>query len=77
MSKIKIKLHERITTGRAYKFLWPEKQSYNAGDIISVIPASNLPKESPIVYWVNQDGWQDDAYGFPVYRDTKFDILEG
>ena len=73
---LRIKLNQDITPGRVFSFIWPTPQKYHAGDVITVIEASNLPDDSKIAYWVNQDGWEDDAYGFPVHKDCDFTILD-
>lgn len=70
---MQIKLLENIHgTGRTWCDLPTE---YNAGEIITVTPADNLPNDSQIAYWVTQDGWQDDPYGFPVWKSDKFEIV--
>jgi len=71
---MKIKLNETIRHGMAgdYKSL---PQRYWKNDIIEVVPATNLYKDSDIVFWVNQDGWDDDGEGFPVYKGTYTEIL--
>ena len=66
-----IKLLEDITTGRNWKHAFCPNE-YKKGDVIAVEPASNLPNDSSIAFWVAQDGWEDDSYGFPVYKNTDY-----
>ena len=42
---------------------------YPTGSTIIVIPATNLPKSSGIDFWVDQDKWDEDPYGLPIYSD--------
>ncbi len=45
---------------------------YERGQVIKVKYASNLPADSEILFWVVQDGWEEDAYGFPIYKDVDY-----
>lgn len=69
---MKIKLLENIKR-EGYSKILPHK--YYKNDILEVIPASNLPDNSEIKFWINQDGWDDDSYGFPVYVGQYTEIL--
>lgn len=42
---------------------------YPAGTQVEVQPADNLPVDSDIKFWIIQDGWDNHAYGLPVYVD--------
>lgn len=42
---------------------------YPAGTQVDVQPADNLPVDSDIKFWIIQDGWDEHAYGLPVYVD--------
>ena len=37
-----------------------------AGTIVPVVPATNLPKESNIDYWITANGLEDDPYGIGI-----------
>ncbi len=49
---------------------------YPAGSIITVIPATNMPKSTGIDFWVDQDKWEEDPYGLPVYSDQYEEVLK-
>jgi len=44
-------------------------KEYHMGETLDVIPASNLPDDSKIKFWIVQDGWDEDAIGFGLYAD--------
>lgn len=70
---MKIKLLNDVHLG-LYRHGTPNH--YNKGTILEVEPADNLPNDSEIRFWITQDGWQDDSYGFPVYKDTLYEVVE-
>lgn len=37
--------------------------------IVKVIPASNLPDDSPIVYWIDEPTLANNPYGIGLYAD--------
>jgi len=49
---------------------------YPAGTIVDVQPADNLPVDSEIKFWIIQDGWDNHAYGLPVYVDEFEPVQE-
>lgn len=67
---MKIELLQDIENKSMYGFGLPHR--YERGTVLHVIPADNLPKESEIIFWIMQDGWQDDCYGFPIYSDVDY-----
>jgi hypothetical protein len=67
---MKIELLQDVEHKTMYSPDLPHK--YTRGTVLEVIPADNLPKESGIIFWVQQDGWEDDSYGFPIYSDVDY-----
>lgn len=70
LDTIHIELLQDIELRGMYGHALPHK--YSKGMVVKVIYASNLPVESEILFWIAQDGWQDDSYGFPIYKDTDY-----
>ena len=71
-----------LTTDIKVSHGYDKPTRYFSGEILEVIPASNQPEGSKIHFWIQQDGWEDDAYGFPVYvgeykilENVKYEIL--
>ena len=67
---MKIELLQDIKHKTMYGFGLPK--IYTRGTVVQVEYASNLPADSDILFWLIQDGWQDDSYGFPIYKDTDY-----
>ena len=42
---------------------------YAKGTIVPVIPASNLPADSAIKFWIDTPELLDDPYGMGLYTD--------
>lgn len=72
---MKIKLLENIRYGMTGEYGYiPQK--YYKGDIIEVIPQTNLPPEAEILFWIWQDGWENHPAGFPIYKTNKHIVLD-
>lgn len=49
---------------------------YFAGSIVNVIPATNIPRDSPdaIRYWIDEPEISSDCYGMGL-RDGDFELI--
>lgn len=48
-----------------------------AGTIVPVVPADNIPQEGDAIrYWIDTPELKDDAYGIGLY-DGDFELLTG
>lgn len=72
-----IQLLQDVTSGqKSHEIRAGKKSEYKKYSVIEVIPADNMPQNSRIVFWVNQDNWYNDDIGFPIYSEIDFRIVD-
>jgi hypothetical protein len=57
----------------AYWWMGKGAPTYFKGEIVEVVPASNVPK---YVYWINEPECRNDCYGIGL-QQGEYELLEG